>query len=161
MGRSHAELTQLALNAVEAREHVEWGLADYAREDHESNGVTARTMASEWGFSESTVNKWMRAATLFAPEHRYPEVSFSHYVIACATDDPVGWIHRAVDAQWSTRDLREHITHAQALDPALAFQTQVNAAIQRVRKLWEEADDATRRSVRERLEAVWEGMRDE
>ena len=153
MPRSHEELTQLALNLVDADRQVQWGVADYALEDKEGNGVSTKAIASDWGLSDSTVNRMIRAAKRFpTKEDRAVDLSFSHFLIAMTTDTPKAWIVQAADQHWSTRDLRDAIQQHDAADPVAAEQTAWDRALQRVRKLVE-ASDATTKPTR--LAQLW------
>ncbi len=154
MPRSHEELTQLALNLVDADRQVQWGIADYALEDKDGNGLSADAIASAWGMKAATVNKLIRAARLFPREEdRLAELSFSHFVTACATTDPHAWIAKAADQHWSTRDLADEIKVAKAADPAEAQRSRIDSAIQRLRKLHQatDTDAAQRQYLRQKL----------
>ncbi len=155
MPRSHEELTQLALNLVDADRQVQWGVADYALEDKEGNGVSTKAIASDWGLSDSTVNRMIRAAKRFpAKEDRAVDLSFSHFLIAMTADTPKAWIVQAADQHWSTRDLRDAIQQHHAADPVQAEQTAWDRALQRVRKILE-ASEAQAKAIRlEQLRAI-------
>ncbi|NMP23817.1 hypothetical protein [Sulfobacillus harzensis] len=154
--RTYADLTQLALNLVEAEHATQWTLADLAREAAEEIGVSPRQVASDWGLSASTVRTLVRVVRTFSPEQRSPVLSFSHYRIAASTANPAEWVARAEDEQWSTRDLRDAIRAAHAADPAEERRRQADQAIQRVRRVWQEADPDLREHMRGPLVAFME-----
>ncbi len=154
MPRAYAELTQLALNLVDADRTVQWGIGDYAREALEDLGVPIEHIASDWGFAKSTIRKMVKVVKKFPrADQRNPELSFSHYVIAAGTSDAAYWVAWAADTQASTRDLREAVNVAKARDPIEEKTRQAEAAIQRVRRIWQEADEALRDHMRGPLQA--------
>ena len=141
MADAYETLTQKVLTLVEADRTVKWGIADYAREALEDLGIPAQQLASDWGFAATTIRKMVRVAKLFPEtQDRNPELSFTHYIIASATTNPRQWIETAADHQWSTRDLREAVNVAKAHDPGEEKTRQAEAAIQRLRRIWQEAD---------------------
>lgn len=145
MAQSYEALTQRVLDLVAANRIVQWGVADYAWEAMRNLGISANQLASDWGFSASTIRKMVKVATIF-PEttDRNPELSFSHYVIASAASHPLQWIADAADRHWSTRDLRDAIKESAATDPHEARQTAFERAFQRLRKQWEATEPADR-----------------
>lgn len=144
MPHAYEDLTQMALNLVEAEHATHWTLADLAREAVEEVGVSPRQVASDWGLSASTVRTLVRVARTFPPNQRSPVLSFSHYRIAASTANPAEWVARAEDQQWSTRDLQDAIRAAHAADPAEERRRQADQAIQRVRQAWDAGDAAQR-----------------
>ena len=160
MPRAYEELTQLALNLVDADRTVQWGIGDYAREALEELGVPVSQIATDWGFAKSTIRKMVTVVKRFPRAvDRNPELSFSHYIIAGATTDPVYWVNWAADTHASTRDLRDAVNQAGARDPTAEKVRQAEAAIQRLRRIWQEADPDLRDHMRGPLRAFWEAER--
>ena len=115
---NYAELTQAVLNTVEITERGRWDVAEYARLALDDCGVTARQVASDWGFGAATIRKWAACARMWPDaDDRLPTLTLSHYILALGADDPRAAIEAAADAQWSTRQLRDALRAAGAPDP--------------------------------------------
>jgi hypothetical protein len=159
MPRSYEELTQQVLTLVAADRTVQWGVADAAREALDELGLTARQVATDWGFSASTVRKLRRVAQCFPDVgQRWPDVPFSIYVMATATPDPATWVQRAAQAQWSTRDLRDAIRAVHAADPDALWQQRAEQTVQRLRRVGQEAPPAVRAYLRTALQSWLQEM---
>lgn len=123
-----------------AGQAVEWRKAELYTEA--CVHVTVRQLATDIGKSVSYIHRAMKTLAAFPPDKRVddPLMSWSHYRQAAETNQPEYWLMQAVDHQWSTRDLADAVKQAQATDPRDEQDRQWAQALQRVRKLVEEAE---------------------
>lgn len=70
--------------------------------------------AGEVGCSASLVRKQRQVSRVFENGTRVSLLSWRHHLLASQTDDPQGWIARASENQWSTRELAEAIKATKA-----------------------------------------------
>ena len=143
MPRAYEIIQQDLLEIEEAGEAVQWTRAALYAEALE--WVSPKQVAADVGHSASYIRRLVSTWHAFpTPESREATLSFTHHRLAARTLDPAGWITRAVDEQWSTRDLELALRTQRALDPEEERQRQWAAALQRIRKLLEQADSGHR-----------------
>ena len=145
MPRAYEIIQQDLLEIEEAGEAVQWTRAALYAEALE--WVSPKQVAADVGHSASYIRRLVSTWRAFpTPESREATLSFTHHRLAARTADPAGWIARAVDEQWSTRDLELALQTQRAGDPDEERQRQWAAALQRVRKLLEQADPSQRQT---------------
>lgn len=153
MPRAYEVVLSEILEMDEANEAVQWTRAAYYREALDA--VSARQLATDIGKSAATINKYVRTLKAF-PTHEdrisEPPIAFSHHLLAAHTADPHGWLERAHRLQWSTRDLVDAIKAAKASDPVAEYQAQIDRAVQRLRKVHQEANAVQRDYLREMVD---------
>ena len=72
--------------------------------------VPAKTIASDIGLTGRRVSQMSRTFECFPEESdRAQDMSFSIHQICAETDDPVGWLDKAVKNAWSVRELKRVI----------------------------------------------------
>lgn len=116
---SWEEILQLLLSLEEAQDDCKWQQGEVLAALAEC-GVSQRTIATEIGKSSSYVRERIKTWRAFPEEGtRVRDLSWQHHRIAAKTDDPQGWIAKAADNGWSTRDLERAIKEARNPNSAL------------------------------------------
>lgn len=64
-------------------------------------------LAALWGCSKQYIQGWGDVWLMLGPGTIYPDVPLSLYRAALETNDPRTWLHRAIDNEWSARQLRD------------------------------------------------------
>ena len=74
-------------------------------------GYSYTKLASEVKCSAEQIRVLVRTYEAFPrkEDRNYPELEFYYYRLAARTDDPHGWLEKAVDNEWSTRELAAEI----------------------------------------------------
>ena len=68
--------------------------------------ATGKQVASDTGYSGRYINQLVKTFSAFPEEDdRAHDMSFSTHLKCAETDDPVGWLDRAVAEGWSVRQL--------------------------------------------------------
>lgn len=67
----------------------------------------ARTLAHLWGVKTPTINTLARVYYEIGIDYIWPHVPLSLYRAALDTDAPLTWLLRAIDEEWSARQLRD------------------------------------------------------
>lgn len=95
-----------------------WWIADLLREAEARFGESAYQVAQATGRSEGTLLNWIRVAERVPRSRRRGELSFTHHVLVAPLELPEQrrWLQRAVDQQFSSRELRDAITAERALE---------------------------------------------
>lgn len=145
-GQSWEEIASEIATLKEAREAVDWSLADLALKAVERFGRGAiGQVASLIGESEGFTRQRVAAAKAFPPGGSRlpaPGLSFSQYRAAAVTEEPQGWIERAVNEGLSYRDLKAAIKAGKGQGPDRVAETdeimQAEEEIQRVLTRWNE-----------------------
>ena len=144
---------------VEAGEAVNWSRAELVTAALGLEGVTARKLASDMGCSASHVRRLAKTYAEFpSAESRWhgPGSSFTHHRLAAETKEPAEWLQKAMDHEWSVRDMADAIKLSKAADPVEQAYAQAERVIQRLRRTWHGADDALKEHMRGPLRAFWE-----
>jgi hypothetical protein len=84
-----------------------------------STGEAAvRRHLADLGFEHDTVERCKRVAAKFPPADRRERLSWAHHLEVTALDsaDAHHLLNEALEAGWSTRELREHVRRLQAID---------------------------------------------
>jgi hypothetical protein len=84
-----------------------------------STGAAAvRRRLADLGFEHDTVERCKRVAAKFPPADRREGLSWAHHLEVAALDsaDAHHLLNEALEAGWSTRELREHVRRLQAID---------------------------------------------
>lgn len=102
------------IDLMEREQETLWDQAETAMAMTAAYGrKTATMLASDVGVSASYVRQLVATAKAFPdPASRAQDLSFSHHRICAMTDDPAGWLERAVENGWSHRELRLAIRDA-------------------------------------------------
>lgn len=109
-GKSLEDLFQLWYNCDEREQETNWLRAAIAVTLLDGAQIKPAAIGSSVGCSASYVTQLARTWRTFPhEEERIPWLSFTHYKIAAMTEDPQGWITRAVDESLSTRQMEEEI----------------------------------------------------
>ena len=143
---------------TEADEAVQWTKAELVTAALGLDGVTPGQLAHDLGCSKSYVRRLRKTYLTFpTPDSRWhaPNATFSHHKICAETSDPVKWLNHCAERDLSTRDLQDAIKAAKALDPVEQAYAQADRAIQRVRRIWQEADEPLREHMRGPLQAFY------
>ena len=148
---------QTVVENRERRLDDHWTDAALAYEGRATLGLTPDQMAGAFGVSAAQVRRLLRVWAVFAdPATRIPTLAWGHYVRAVATDDPLEWVQKAADAQWSLRDLDEAIRAARARDSREVQQTALEGTFRRFQRAWEDADPDQRSAFfRDKLTPAW------
>lgn len=109
-GKTYEEILELYLFCLEKGESSKWEQAALITIMHDYMGMNPRSIASAVGCSASLVRKLTRTFNTFPKdEDRNPVLSFRHHQIAAYSNDPKGWLAKAADNNWSTRQLQEAV----------------------------------------------------
>lgn len=120
----------LAWQAIKGR-GARWGLGDLAIEVEERDtgyrgpdGLTrVERLARDVGVKMDTMRQYIWIARTFPTRaDRASGLSWSHYRITVATEDPMGWIKKALENKWTVMELSAEI--AMARDPDRAAQAE-------------------------------------
>lgn len=116
---SWEEILQLLLSLEEAQDDCKWQQGKILAALIDC-GVPQKVIVSETGKSSSCIRERVKTWRAFPDEStRVRELSWQHHRIAAGTDDPQGWIAKAADNHWSTRDLEKAIKEARNPGSAL------------------------------------------
>jgi len=117
---SWADAVQEYIRCREQENDGLWGQADCALRMVARFGADAiAALASEVGVSKAYVRMQVATAKAFPPGTRAQDASFSLHRICAMTEDPEGWLERALAHGWSTRELQEAVRDARdAVDQA-------------------------------------------
>jgi len=101
---------QIFVDAKESEESSRWAQAAALVILRDGLKIKPAKISSMVGISPALVREMTRTFNVFHDEGtRVPELSFYHHRLASATDDPFGWIARAADEGWSTRQMADEI----------------------------------------------------
>lgn len=99
-------------------------------------GMAPRQVSSELGCSPAQVRELYRTFCAFPdPASRAADLSFRHHQIAARTADPSGWLDRAAQNGWSTRQMERAVKEQD--DPVDAESRQRRRAERLVREVRE------------------------
>jgi hypothetical protein len=95
-----------------------WWIADLLLEAEARFGESAYQIAAATGRSERTLANWVWVASRVPRSRRRGELSFSHHVLVAPMKYPEQrrWLQRAIDAQLSSRELRDEIQTVRTLE---------------------------------------------
>lgn len=111
----YAEAIQRIVDALELEAHAHWLIGAALQEIPETRGAS-KAVASEVGRSASWVSEHRLTFAAFPnPEDRAPDMAWGIHVMCARTDDPARWLDAAVAEQFSTRQLRERMVEAGAI----------------------------------------------
>lgn len=156
------EILGLLTEMKQAEDATLWRQAELCAAAVET-GVAVRTLASDMGLSAARVRRMIRTVRAFPhSEERLiaPGIDFAHFQLCAETNDPQGWLERCVDLEWSVRDMREALERARAMNPEETEERQWAAALQRVKKRWDETP-TEKRATRKLQLVAWLRMLDE
>ena|GEM_PF-408853 len=112
------EVLQVVLSLEEHQDDAKWLQGELLAALMDA-GATKKWLATQLRRSVSYIKKRVKTWRAFPDESlRVPELTWEHHRVAASTDDPRGWLERAADEGWSTRDLQLAI--ARERDPAKA-----------------------------------------
>ena len=75
------------------------------------HGIKPGDIASQINCSSVHVRDMVRTFEAFPEvEDRCPELTWQHHKLCAKTDDPVGWLNKAVENGWSSRELSQAIS---------------------------------------------------
>ncbi len=108
--RAWEEYVSTFLEVDEAEQGCLWSKGDIALEvDTVYGDGSLERFAGDVGVTVQHVRRLRQTSKTFTNEHRCSFLSWRHHHIASQTDDPHGWIQKAHDNNWSTRDLEAAI----------------------------------------------------
>ncbi len=89
---------------------AKWRKGDLALEVEVEYGQRRlQGFSKEVGEDYSILRVYRRVAGIFRNGERSPNLSWSHHLIACHTDEPKEWIDKAKENKWSVRQLKSAI----------------------------------------------------
>jgi hypothetical protein len=111
---TYTELQAQIIRAIEAESLLHWSVGDLLAQSLPNTRGAAKALAADIGKSGSWVSDHQKTAKAFPEEHRAPDMPWSVFVECARTTDPVWWLDKAIEGQWSTRQLKEALTEAGA-----------------------------------------------
>lgn len=116
-GMTLDDLIQTYVNLQGNEDDVRWAKGALLVAALDGFGLKPNQAASAFGCSAAQCREMARTFRAFADEGtRIPCLSWYHHRLASKTDDPAGWIARAADNDWSTRQLAEAIKGAESAE---------------------------------------------
>lgn len=109
MAKTWEEYVSALLNIDETERRGQWLQGDIlneAKEAYPGRGFT-KEMAAELMRTPRYIQIMMKVAKTFSEEMRDLNQPWQLYRIAASTDDPHGWIEKAINNGWSPRQLRD------------------------------------------------------
>lgn len=104
------DLIQAYVNLQSDEDDARWAKGAILVAAIDGFGIKAGQAASIFGCSAAQCREMARTFRAFPDEStRVPSLSWYHHRLAAKTDDPAGWIAKAADNEWSTRQLAEAI----------------------------------------------------
>lgn len=126
-GKTYEEILELYFFCLDQGETSLWNQSAIITTMHDIMAMRPAEIASAVGCSASRVQKLTRTFNAFPdPEARSPLLSFRHHTIAAYTEHPHEWLAKAVDNQWSTRQLQEAVKGD--ISPEAAQEVLINKA---------------------------------
>lgn len=102
----YEELIQRALDCLDREKEMRWTLGAICAVLTDILGVKRGDLAATFNCSSQYVSDLIRTWRAFPEESvRNPELTWRHHLLAAKTDDPPGWLAKASDNQWSTREM--------------------------------------------------------
>lgn len=116
-GMTLDDLIQAYVNLQGDEDDVRWSKGALLVAALDGFGLKPNQAASAFGCSAAQCREMARTFRAFPDEGtRIPSLSWYHHRLAAKTDDPAGWIARAADNDWSTRQLAEAIKGAESVE---------------------------------------------
>lgn len=112
VARDWESLISDGLNAREERDGSQWKLGDLALEIEKGYGEdTIGKYASEIGIVKKTLMNYRTVSARFTSEVRkhHAKLSYSHFVAASGLTEPLAWLEKANDNNWSIEMMRREI----------------------------------------------------
>lgn len=106
------ELEQLFVNALQLGRRGHWLLGDICNEAITKHGRgMIGTLASIGRCTKRYIQQLAKVARTFGDEIRdqYPEMPWSLFRVAASTENPLEWLERAAENEWSEAELRQAI----------------------------------------------------
>ncbi len=101
---------QLCVDAIQDEEDAVWRLAAGVVVLKEGLKMKTGQVSEAIGKSPAEIRVLVDTFLAFPKEEmRVPDKSFTHHRYAAKTDNPVEWLEKAVDEDWSTRQLDKEI----------------------------------------------------
>ena len=130
---SYDQLIDKLIEARKDESETMWLQASICYYLREFMAVPSATIASDIGVSGRHVTQVAKAHEAFPDESdRAKDMPFSVHMICATTEDPVGWLEKAVENAWSVRQLKEAIKSGKP-DPD---------PVEQAAKLWQKVLDA-------------------
>lgn len=125
-GRTYEDYINAVVSVDETAKQAQWLKGDLLKEARDEGLKQLREkankkqhiqtfikqMASDLGCTARYVQELIRVAETFPEEERALDQSWYLHRVAARTEDPKGWLERAVAAGWSTRQLEEALWNA-------------------------------------------------
>ena len=113
--RTLEEIISDGLVAREERDGSQWRLGDLAQEVAKGYGEdTIGKYAGEIGIVKKTLMNYRTVSARFSPEVRnnHRKLSYSHFVVASGLTEPLAWLEKANDNNWSIEMMKREISLA-------------------------------------------------
>lgn len=139
-------LVQAWCAQAEDAEESRWARAAVVTVLIEGMGMKPREAAAELGCSVALVRELHRTFCAFPdPSSRAQDLSFRHHQIAARTGDPEGWIQKALECGWSTRQLEQAVREQNdPVDVAFRARRRAERLVREVRELLGAGGDVSR-----------------
>lgn len=134
--KSFDEYVQIALQARESKDSMQWVLGDIANEVNVFYGEDSiGKLAQEVGIKKSSLMTYRMVSRAFPPAKRISEIPFTQHQVAASTDRPDEWLHKAVDGNWTVEKLTYEIKATK--DPVGTAQNEqkLQAAVQYLKNM--------------------------
>jgi len=110
MDFSYEELIQELINLKVQEHDTIWKQAAICAVLVERMEVKPGDVGAELNCSGKRIKKLVKTFLAFPGNgSRVPELTFSHHEIAAGMDNPAAWLEKAVQEQWSVRQMKEAI----------------------------------------------------